>query len=215
MKRKGESLGVHCKPVVLHREDVLRLHEILADGDQRKVDVEADGYMFDDLHELLEKGGHQVDTLQLKTSSPYVSLKIESKSIWLYASSDDAESRGLYEQLREYVSGRRRRRWLTSTLAGVLAWVAMALMVAVDAIDVATKVAETALLVSTCALLAVFWVWWVLWFTNKSLINLTSRGESPGFWQRNRDSILVSLGTTVVGVLLGIVLERYVLGPHP
>jgi hypothetical protein len=211
MKRKGESLGVHCKPVVLHREDVLRLHEILADGDQRKVDVEADGYMFDDLHELLGKGGHQVDTLQLKTSSPYVSLKIESKSIWLYASSDDAESRGLYEQLREYLSGRRRRRWLTGTVATVIAWTAVALMLLNAAIDAATKVAETAFFVSLIVLIAVYWVWWIARITNRSLIYLTSGSDSPGFWQRNKDSVLVSLGTTVVGVVLGIVLERYVL----
>lgn len=209
MKRRSEFLVSVCKPVLLYREDIQRLHDLLASGGARQVGVVADGYVFDSLDELLEKGGHRVESLELGTDSPRVSLTVGTRTT-IYAGRDDGESRGLFEQVREYLSGKRRRRRLTGRAAAVLAWMALALNFVALGVILSTKGADTPLSLVMVGLVVVFWAHLVADSTNKTLVYLTPGDESPGFWTRNRDAILVSLGTTLVGIVVGVLLEHYV-----
>lgn len=210
---------------MLYREDIIRLHAMLQGAEEREVVVRADGYEYDGIDELLEKGGQQLDDLSLTVRT------MVHVQVWKQLTSIDTrsnpEARELFEDVVVYLRKKRRRRLVTRVMVsrpvvmlmmfvaafGALWWLGVPRLLESMASSPQSRPpvvpAGNVLAASSLLLAALLYAVMARVTTSTSLIFLTSRGESPRFWQKNRDGILINATSILAGFGLGLLTKHY------
>ena len=105
MKKLEESLSESLPPVKFFREDLEELYGLFKEVSE-KVEIKGDGYEFDDLDDLFSYRKAEINKLEFKIRSPYVSIRFSSISVWLYSDDNTNLQYGLYEKIKKFVKKR-------------------------------------------------------------------------------------------------------------
>jgi len=190
-----ESLG----PVKLFLNDVEEIVSILREV-SATVDIRTDEYSMESVEELKKLDVDCIHELTIQCREPYVSLELDRYRIWLYIAEDTPVSRGLFEKVKE-VLVRRRRRLARILRNPSLIWVPLGLLI--YPIVIGLRLSNWSLLALGLFLLISICIWgrwaWVARFERYSTIVLRRQSEHKSFWERNKDQLLLSVISAIIG----------------
>jgi len=206
MERKIQAHSEHLKRVLLYRDDIEQIVELLREVSPN-VELSTDEHKFSDVKEWADMKRDYFTNMQVKTRDPYVSLNLSKSSVWLYIDEDTPQSRGAFEKVKRFLMERKPPgQWLLNAwmppIVFSLLWIPF---------DLALWGKNWALLTVTGIFMLgnVGW-WWlaVRAHTHKySVIVPKYRVEAPNFWQRNADKIVVAIISAVFGSLLTLLIK--------
>jgi len=202
VKRIRQSHGEELKPVALYLDDLERIIEIFKEASD-DVRILTSEYELDSIDEFRNLHEETLNYLKISISEPFVSLELKPNGIWLFISEDELISRGVFEKIKQLLHSRRRKlSWLTANpyLAGAaVGSSAFPFFKAIDSQNVYWAVLGCSLL-----MIGAIWTWWSFAGTLKkySIVRLRRRAESPSFWKRKKDDIVLVIISAVVGALI-------------
>jgi hypothetical protein len=197
-------------PVKLFLDDVERIAELMGEVSSR-VELETEDYVLKEPSQLADLSCSSIHHLVINGREPYVSLSLEPNSAWLYAESDTASSRGVFEKVKTALLARRRR---LSRLTLNYSAVGMSIGFAFCGLasGIITRQWPLLLLGFVLACVAGPWRWWSygLGFRRYSTIVLRRRGDQESFWGRNADTLVVATISAAVGTVFGAAATYFV-----
>ena len=209
MERKIQSHGEPLKQVLLYRDDIEQVVEILREVSPN-VELSTDEHKFNDVAEWAELKRDYFTNMQIETRDPYVSLNLTERSVFLYIAKNTPESRGAFEKIKHLLMDRKPpiQRLLNFWMPAVVLNLCLWSFVLVPALR-ATSRWET-FTVDAIFMLGCFWWWWSAFqsHTRKfSIIVPKYRVEAPNFWKRNSDKIVIGIISAVFGCLLTLLIK--------
>ena len=105
-KVKGKYKDSHYYSIHFYRDDFERIINILLEV-SAQVEIFDDDYVYESLDELISQKGLKPKKVFISSSSPYVSIRLEPSSIWIYSRETDKESLYAYDRIREVLRKRR------------------------------------------------------------------------------------------------------------
>jgi hypothetical protein len=103
MKRVTESsLGKHLEAVRLSRSDLEHIESLIRKVAPSVTYRYAD-FEFESIEKLASRSPNIIDSLEVKAAEPYLLVKFDRQSVWIYTSSKNLEARGVYAELREFL----------------------------------------------------------------------------------------------------------------
>ena len=203
MKKLPQSQSEDFHAVKLFSDDVKSIVDILREVSD-KVEITAGEFSLDSADELSNIPQRSLDRLYVASAEPRVSLDLTGYHCVLRRGENTAETRGTFEKIKELLRARRRRAWLLAMSDLTMIILASVFMLSFFA---GLFLGVPWLLVTSgvvfCALLVLV-VWMLKWGVRRqSIVILQNRSETPSFWERNRDPILVRVIPTLVGVIVG------------
>lgn len=192
------------KPVRLFLDDIARLTEIMGEV-SADVKIIADEYELKDTEELAKLGMDTVEHLVISAESPTITLEFSPFSASLSCS--DKVPRRIQINLRSFLQSRRRKlAWLfRNTVPAILAGFTFTLALTGVYRGIRLVIFGSILLFA----LSVFWAWWGFrsYFRHYSLIMLKPRADQSSFWLRNRDSLVITAFSTVIGLAVPFIIN--------
>jgi len=105
-KVRGKFKASHHYSVHFYRDDFVQIINILSEiSDQ--VEISDDDYVYESLDELISQKGLKPKKVFISSSSPYVSILLGHRFIWIYSRETDKESLYAYDRIREVLRKRR------------------------------------------------------------------------------------------------------------
>ena len=132
-------------------------------------------------------------------------LALMPDAISLHIERDDPRSRGLLEKIKEFLDKHRRK----STWFAKNAWIG-AIIVGLSFYFFLSRSLMKALIGCVLLFLGGFWLWWGYNVIGKkwSVIHLRRRIDSPFFWKRNKDAIVVAIISVIAGSLITLLITN-------
>ncbi len=206
MKKKTKSLGEHLKPVILYRDDLEKIIDILNKG-SGEIKIENEEYKFNSLDELKSLKKDFITDIKLSQSTPHVSISFTQSSVWLFASNDSLESVGIYEQIRNHILSRRRKlAWLTENSALGSMCIGFSIWFLLFEHSLYSLFLALSLLT-----LGALWSWHSFRSTFKRyavIYPLIYRKEHFGFFGRKKDEICLVIISAILGAVVTLILTK-------
>jgi len=210
IRKLVQSYDEHLKPARLYMDDLEKIVDILRDLSSQ-IEISAEGYGIDNVRQLPDLKVDCLHSLQIRSREPYLSLEFKPSSIWLYIDRDDAASRGTFEKIKRVVSERRRgMTWLVqnSILVGLFTGASVPLMIwskSSSGINWAMFALGVVVMI-----LGALWIWYGFHdrFKRYAIIVPKYRVDSPSFFRRNADNILLAFVSAVLGALATFVISK-------
>lgn len=199
----------------LHRDDIEAVVQAIDDawGDGKAIvsvlDEPRGEYMTLEKLDELKGLPPQLHALRIRADGDTAGLDIYiGGDAWVSISKDDQQARGLFHRVVELLA----RREVTSDIRGASAVVVLLMSGAAVAglIQGAVTAAKGGTLLTWPAVAGALFgtaLWAVaslMTRRRRSEIRTAYKRDSPGFWERNRDDILVNAISASVGVVLGV-----------
>ena len=199
MKKIAKPLSKSYLPIALTKNDLIEIERNLRNI-CTKIDIEADGYAFSSIQELLnELPSRRLYELELTGHAPFVSMTFDKMTARLYVNSEAPASSGLFFELDRFLQTK--QRWPGFMYTYVFVWAINAILI-LNAFQpiIQSKLREIILVPLS------IWVFWACFVRLKLQSHVTTRESSnEGFFVRNSDSILTNVLTAVLSVALGVV----------
>ena len=198
--RIDQKFRANYGPVVLWWDDIEEIFEILQTN-ANGVELETAQYKFTTLSVAKEHfGDASQKDIKISASSPFCSIDKDS----LYIGSGQSAAHIFYNIDKVLKKCERRPRWLHSWWLGVPA-------IGLGLPSLFLKISQPYVLALT-SMQAVFLVLYVraIYVTMKSpmIVHTKRRSEARGFFQRNKDQLLMYVITGVVGAVVGFGLSQ-------
>ncbi len=212
MERKIQTHGEQLKQVLLYREDIEQIVELLREVSPN-VELSTDEHKFSDVKEWADMKRDYFTNMQVATRDPYVSLDLSKSSVWLYIAEDTPQSRGAFEKIKRFLMDRKPPgQWLLNF------WMpSLVLNVSILLFNLALwgKIPLWGkngifLTVTGLFMLGCVWWWWLAFRaqTRKySIVVPKYRLDAPDFWKRNADKIVIAVISAIVGGLLTLLIK--------
>jgi hypothetical protein len=207
MRELDKPISKEYLPLTLFRDDLESIERVLKQSTEA-VEIEAGGFQFDSIDELITKlSDRRVREMEIRASRPYIRIELAPMWAKLYVGSSANASAGPFYRLDQVLRRARRRLWPLYSFYFV--WIVNgALWVS---IPLRPKVSRAATIVFTATSLA--WVVWTVYvrLRRHSTIILIPRG-SASFWVRKKDELLLAVVSALLGAILGaagVLLVRY------
>jgi hypothetical protein len=114
MKKLAKSMHKSLPALKIYVDEIQDIFELLQQHCQSTT-ILTDEYEIDDIQELpklKDKLGEQIHELEIKGSTPYISIDLERSSGRIYLGDNSLESRGILEQLQDILlKGKRNVVW--------------------------------------------------------------------------------------------------------
>lgn len=211
MKKVIDSYGERIKPVELYLDDIKELVEIFYEISS-EVRIEANSYEFEGVQELKKLNKETIDNLTISIHDPYVHLGIDNSSqVWLYIDKDVPMQRGIFEKLKKKLQEktRKKNRYILSPfLPMTIAYASFFYL-----ITYIKKPIDYLFIITVLALISSSY--WTYSSINKlshtmSIIHLENKIDSPNFWKRNKDQIVVAIVSSTIGAIAGFLLSKLI-----
>ncbi|MBL1243263.1 MAG: hypothetical protein COA39_002515 [Sulfurimonas sp.] len=202
MKRREQSLSKSFKPMKIYYDDIEELYSIFKEHPE-EVKIEADEFELDNLKEILKIKKDYFTNLKIYAHRPYVSLDFSKSDIRLYISDDSPLQRGLYEKLNTVLQPKERI-FLSNIIKFIdymLSPIIFGLSFLIDNIILRTIIQLGSA------------IWWILGFIYN--FKLTSKIipfrklERPNFFQRNKDQMITSIVSAIIGGAIVLFLTKW------
>lgn len=205
MEKVPEPVFWNVPKLRLYREDVAELLAIF-ERTAEHVEVEVGGYRLSGAEELIEVPLEETSTLSIEARNPYVSLTLAPSSGRLYANaSDGSVARGLADEVRVSLMRRRDRSGTAGVRLGYVGpGIATSALMVAGAAYVRGRSSATVAGLFLLVLASVIYTVWAYRarFRHHARIVLKSRAETPGFFRRNGDSIILVIFSVLLGGIL-------------
>jgi hypothetical protein len=204
VERVGNRFIGRFPAVKLYRNDLLELIAAFEDGCER-IEVRsgdfqiASGSELDQLAQQFPKG--RFDDINIQGYYPFVSIELRSFGVRAYVSQDSSEQLGIVAKARVAIEqGKRLPPWL---VLGVPACVLLVAGLVLTFSGLSYDAAVICLAASLPLMSGFLGPGW-----RRVVVYTRTRHESPGFMQRNRDSIALVLISAVAGGLVTYLITR-------
>jgi len=212
MERKIKTHGEHLKQVLLYRDDIEHIIELLREVSPN-VELSTDEHKFSDVKEWAEVKRDYFTNLQIATRNPYVSLDLSERSVWLYIAEDTPQSRGVFEKIKRFLMNRKHpRQWLLNFWMPNLVlyiWIFLFNLALWGRIPFWGSKSTVWTVSGICFLGYAYW-WWLTFRAQTrrySIIVPKYRVDAPRFWKRNADKIVVAIIAAIFGSLLTLLIK--------
>jgi hypothetical protein len=195
------------KPVRLYLDDLQEIVGFLEEPCDR-VEIQTGDKVLDSLDELQSLKKEVLHKLKISGWAPYISVDMSPNQIWLYIAEDTPESRGLFEKIKTVLVRCQRPLsglFHSSSLVG-LAW-----PLTIWGVVLGLKV-DSVFLASMFGVLFLLTIAWAIcgfrdWTRRFTAVVPKHRVDSPGFLKRNKDKILLSIISALIGALVAYALK--------
>jgi len=173
---------------------------------REKLEIIADDVRYESAYELVQdRGNTRVKELKITARSPYISLDLNHYSARLYTDSSSPEATGLFVTIRGLLSKCEAKPRIFYNY-----YLCMALVVT------ATWILYLPVLSSyhfQRIYIPLFFLAWMIWvgyvsLTRYSDVYIDDGVGKPGFFSRNKDTIVVGTVTAIIGAIVGSVLTK-------
>ncbi len=206
MKKLDKSISENYLPIKLYLDDLETIEEILKEV-SNSISFEAENYKFDSIEEL--KGNlklTQINELEVKTSSPYIS--IDFTRIWarVYVSSSETSNAGVFYKLDQIISRRTRKpRWKYSFYFFNITTIILLM----NGMPLIQRLFSRSLNPYVSLTISAIWFIWMIWFfyvrfRQHTVIVLAHRNSEKPFLQRNKDNLILAIISALLGAILGV-----------
>ncbi|MBE9501872.1 MAG: hypothetical protein IMY87_05550 [Chloroflexi bacterium] len=186
----------------IYLDDLRSIYEVLKQH-AKSIVIETEEYSVPSVDALKEVEVEEIHHLIIRSDNPYIHIDLLPQSASLYVSEDSTYNRGILSEVEEILN-RCKRRWTSILTSTYFMWP----LGLVLGMSIANAIMDESALWSGVGLgLLAFYILWAVWayrFTlNKhSTIMLRERRTEVGFWQRNRDQIVVAIIAALITFLL-------------
>jgi hypothetical protein len=216
IKKLFSPLTKSLPPLKLYLNDLEHVEWLAKDSDiLSNISFFSDEYEFDSVSDMAgskQKVFRKLLIVITTKSNTSISINLNRTSGNIYLGSADlAAERRLFEQLLNYLRKRWNwpiTLWFYVPLGSMLLMFLAALIFGLLSIHLATVCAVVGILISFLGVLVGIF----LGGYRSTTIFLTRRSDSPSFWERNWEKIVVGVITLIIGVLLGW-LAKFLPGP--
>jgi hypothetical protein len=208
MRKRSTLISEPLPPLKLYLDDLATVYGILQAACTEAV-LRTEDYETNDPAELSQLPNHRLRVIEIRSSQPSIWVTLGRFSgNQVLAFQDDLTSQGLVRSVRSELARHERRlvRWLTFprsfVYTAVIVGIAAYSFIDNSHWDPLKKIVITtaAVTVWLASLLAVYYQ-----LRGANLIILAKRRDAPGFWQRNRDALIVGGVLAIVGAIAGSV----------
>jgi len=211
MERLDKSQSHYFQPVLVQTKDI---KDVLVHLEDREgLDIVADDVRYASTMELVQdRVNTRVKRLSLQIQSPYISIELQPNSAWLYTNSSSPEATGLFVTIRQLI----RRREAKPRILYNFYWL-FAFALTVPYIFYLPILSAYKFLSLYVTLFLAAWMAWAGYVHIKrySDIYIDDGVAKPGFYTRNKDTIIVGTVTAVIGAIVGSVLTKVFEPPRP
>ena len=204
MERLDKSQSHSFQPVQIQTKDI---KDVLLHLDGREgLDIVADDVRYVSVEELIhDRVNTRAKRLSLKIQDPYVSIDLQPTSARLYTSSSSPDATGLFLTIRQII----RRREAKPRMLYNFNWL-FAFALTVPYIFYLPVLSAYKFLSLYVTLIFAAWTAWVgyVHIRRYSNVYINDGAAQPGFYTRNKDTIIVGTVTAVIGAIVGSVLTK-------
>lgn len=204
MERLDKSQSHSFQPVRVQTKVIKEMLTYL-EGRER-LEIIADDVRYESANELVQdRCNTRVKELKITAQSPYISLVLNQNKARLYTDSSSAEATGLFVTIR----GHLRRYEAKPRIFYNYCWM-MALLIISSLILYFPFLSSYQFLRIYISMFAVAWVflWGYVSITRYSDVYIDDGVGKPGFFSRNKDTIVVGIVTAIIGAIVGSVLTK-------
>lgn len=211
MKNK-KNYSIELPPLHLYRDDLNDIETILrSELGVRKCEVSFDDYEVESFEDIPEN--HKpTDNFSIQTHSPYISIDIGRWSSVVYvANYDNLTIRGGVEKIKAILIKRARRRVskLRKALSISSSIVAILLTLFLVTAAVLRDIIDLVFIVLIFLLIILFVYVSIRLFPTRSIVEFSFESKKKGFWQRNKDQIILIVISAAVGAIITLTLTYF------
>ena len=202
MEKRAKELSQSLPPVKLFLDDIEKIVEIAGEL-SKKIELSTDEYSFEHVSELSQLQQEELTSLSIRIylfdlsiyfTPSYVDLRVQGKT---------ATHTGVFSELKTFIFSRRRK-FLTiykNVLIWILYFIGLGIVIVAPTLHI-----RGLLLIGAYATGIIIVAFNILYFyilhPRYSIIILKKRIEQPSFLKRNKDKIILSLFSAVIGALI-------------
>jgi hypothetical protein len=209
MERNIQSHSEQLKPVLLYRDDIEQIVELLREVSPN-VELSTDEHKFNDVKEWADLKRDYFTNMLLKTRNPYVYVGLSKNSVHLYIAEDTPQSRGTFEKIKRFLMDRKApgQKLLNPSMPPLvfnLPLYAFLFLPGPLRDRDWTSISVTGILMLGCV-----WWWWLAIqsrLRKYSVIVPKYRIDAPNFWKRNSDKIVLVIISALIGSLLTLLIK--------
>jgi hypothetical protein len=206
MKKISNNLGEFISNFTLYFDDIYLIYERLIEASD-KITIIANRYELDDINELKDDRFSKITELQLNISNPYVSVEFKDSRIFLYTDSDEYVNVGIYNELKSIINGRRK-------FKRNISWLSYFIFAPIG-IYVGYGLGTNRNVFTPISILIAVLYFFIVSFLNykysgpQGKVYSYSSIEKTTFWSRNKDNIILSVGSLVLGSAITLLIQYF------
>ncbi len=196
MKSVNKSISKEYISSRLFIEDLENIEQILSEC--KDFEIVVDNFSYQSTNDLTtNKKGEQLQNLSIGTSNPYFSLRLSNDGAFLYSSSNDSQSTGIFAKINSImIMARLKPNFFYSYY---FVFVANFMLVAGNLI-----VPEFETILNFISYILLAWLLWVVYVRiyKSSILILVKKKDRINFFKRNSDSLILIVFTAIITYLV-------------
>ncbi len=200
---------------LLYLDDVINIERVFNESNPKNFKIITDEYEFDSTSEIKSEN-KQLKQLEIRSFSPFVTLSLDKDSAYLSCLDDDINTVGLVSKINSLMSTyQQKRQWFIIMVTPIICPVIMYIFL-MAIVYILKKQSTTYFLV--IPFIVTFISSTILYIMNLkkspqfSVIKLTYRNQESNFFSRNKDQVVLSIISALIGsiftVLAGIIFNN-------
>lgn len=203
MKKVEKSLSKKYPILRLYKSDLVDIFNLFKDH-SAKFEIVADGFELDDLSELNKLKKQEIVDFKIESHNPYFSVEFSGYSASIYLSDqDDIGQRGLADKIGEILS---RRKSPLRFFATPWVYFPIGLIYLSSLFLIKDDTARWIIFLGYILFVILWGIWGFRIDTKKHSVIYLYDPSVPGFFKRNKDTILVSLIGAVAGSVITLIM---------
>lgn len=200
MEKTSHEMSYEFRSPVLYYDDLLDLVAVLKNYSE-VVEIRDADYRYDDLEEFKKENPSPVNRLMLSIDDPEIRVSLRNNVCYVTSGNDDIESKSALLEVNSIITKREHKRSLFLNLYTGFALYLMTLTLAVKYVDFKYSFYT---LLGIGAVFIPVGAWLQKKHVGVTIIHTQKRCEVKGFFQRNRDTLLVNLVVVLLTAFLSI-----------
>ncbi len=204
MQKIRSSISKKLPPLELYEDEIRELYDFLSALCKEPVVTQTCGYRLDSLDEIANLPKKKTNSLSFSCRQPYIEIRLTEVNGDIYIGSGDIEAEGIASRIESILfQGKVSIPFLPDTM-----WLSFLIYVPLAA---GFFLADRILIIAGVLLIFLFIVWSVWEYRFKTqrynTIIFSLRKNTPGFWHRNKDQIIMLLIGSVIGALVTLLVS--------
>ena len=210
--KKKKDLDINFKyPVILYREDLLEIQQILLEDLKAKnLNISFDEYEANKIEEI-PADTKTTTQIRMSSYSPSITFAIRSYSNSITTYSDSLEIEGAMQRIYNILN-KNSRAFIYGVFRifnffSIVVYISLVLLISTSKVDKYFS-SEGQIFLLIALFLSSIVVVRLLFNPIVSIINFGTKKETPNFWIKNKDQILVGIIIAVFGLIAGYFIPR-------
>ena len=199
MEKLKKSIYKRLPITEIYLDDVDDIFEVIQRHTEREVLIETEDYKLKTTEELRHLGVEKLNNLEIKSIDPYIRVKLEPASAYIYSGRDDTLSRGILDELGLILSRGAKNLQTILVQPYILALYWLIALLCGWWLGSKSSTARIFGFAGVFLLGVLYAIWGSRREQAHSVVILKKRQESSGFLKRNKDQLLIALFGAIIG----------------